>query len=90
MKTIDASGYNYNENGTSYVVQKVVFEDFGGIDPATAAFTVMASFPDFDNAHYYFEQFCSGLQDDEYVCGNQDLSRALFFRIVQVREDTAR
>ena len=92
MKTIEASGYNYNERGTAWVVQRVKFEDWGdGIDVnAKASFMVLASFPDYDKAHHYFENHCSGLQDDECICGNQNHGSATFYRIVEVHEGCAR
>lgn len=86
MKTIDSTGYSYDENGTSWIVQKVRYDDFGGIDPASARFSVIASFPTFARAREFFSSFCSGLQDDEGPCGNQNHSAATFYRIVEASE----
>ena len=90
MKTIDSTGYNYNEHGTSWIVQKVRYDDFGGIDQATASFRVIASFPTFAKAREFFSSFCSGLQDDEGPCANQNHSAATFYRIVEVSEGSER
>ena len=78
-------GLNYNENGTAWVVQKLKLDD--GPELATRMqFTLMASFPTFDRARVYFDQFCSGLQDDGGICENQNHGHASFYRIVEVRE----
>lgn len=90
MKTIDSTGYNYNEDGTCWLIQKVRYDDFGGIDPATASFGVIASFPTFARAREYFSSFCSGLQDDEGPCANQNFSASTFYRIVEVSEGSER
>lgn len=78
-------GLNYNENGTAWVVQKVRFEN-GIRDSTRLSFTLMASFPAFDRARVYFDQFCSGLQDDEGICENQNRGHADFYRIVEAHE----
>ena len=90
MKTIDSNGYNYGEYGTTWVIQRVEFDDFGGIDPATARFRVVASFPTFARAHEYFSSFCSGLQDDEGIGESQNHSAATFYRIVPASEGRER
>ncbi len=78
-------GLNYNENGTAWVVQKVRFEN-GIRDNTRLSFTLMASFPTFDRARVYFDQFCSGLQDNEGICENQNRGHADFYRIVEAHE----
>lgn len=90
MKTIDGAGYSYNENGTTWIVQRVRFDDFGGINPATATFTIVRSYDNYADAHHYYEQFCSGLQDNFGICDNQNYSHATFYRIIEAREGAER
>ncbi len=91
MKTIKDNGYRYNEYGTAWVIEQVRFDDFGGgVEPNTAEFMVLNSFPSYDKAHEYFMNFCSGLQDDEGICSGQNFSKAYFYRIVEVQEGFAR
>lgn len=78
-------GLNYNENGTAWVVQKLKLED-DAEGNTRMTFSLMASFPTFDKARSYFDQFCSGLQDDEGICENQNHGHANFYRIVEAHE----
>ena len=51
---------------------------------AEATCQTVAKFVDFSRAQSYFSRFCSGANDADGYCGNQNYCMARFYRIVEV------
>lgn len=78
------SAYKTNENGTTWVVQQVVFDEFERGQLENPTLSDMASFDNYGDAHRFFNSYCSGLNDDEGACSNQNFSYGYFYRIVEM------
>ena len=74
------------DNRVHYVVQLLKIPEYtrNGFMLAEATCLTVAKFVDFSRAHSYFSRFCSGANDAEGYCDNQNYSMARFYRIVEV------
>lgn len=69
-----------------YVVQLLKIPEYtrNGFMLAEATCQTVAKFVDFSRAQSYFSRFCSGANDAEGYCDNQNYCTARFYRIVEV------
>ena len=78
--------YNTNENGTTWIIEEVRFDEFENGVYENPTFKELASFPTYEKAYKNWMNYCSGANDYYGACDNQNYSAAYFFRIKERNE----
>lgn len=79
-------GHAANENGTTWIVQGVRFDDFSGrdIDLSTAKLIDCGSYDSYERAAERAARLASGADDYEGPASNQNYSAAYFYRVKEM------
>lgn len=78
--------YNTNENGTTWIIEEVRFDEFENGVYENPTFKEIASFPTYEKAYKNWMNYCSEANDYYGACDNQNYSAAYFFRIKERNE----
>lgn len=78
------SEYRTNSDGTTWAIQEVKFDEFERNVLENPTLRTITSFDNFGQACKFFCAYCSGANDGEGPCENQNYSEGHFFRIVEL------
>ena len=78
--------YNTNENGTTWIIEEVRFDEFEDGVYENPTFKEIASFSTYKEALRNWTSYYSGACDYYGACENQNHSAAYFFRIKERNE----